>query len=189
MKLPHGRLLRSRVVSAAGTALSTVLDGALTGYVVFEPQDALLLDVDGRGVVTFREGVPMLVYHTGTDRGGVDGLADLAVPGPYKIDVFSLPAGRIEELHETESLRVLPGAPAQRVAGDSGLAERTRSRAREHGLMPDEDTLAGEEDAVASFLDDEERIEAIKRQARAEAERQASEWGLEDELVGDDGHE
>ncbi|MCL9814491.1 hypothetical protein [Natranaeroarchaeum aerophilus] len=187
MKVPHGRLLRSRVVSNPATAFSTVLDDSLTGYLVFEPQDTLLLDDRGRGVVTVRNGVPVLVYHTGTDRGGVDGLADLAVPGPYKIDVFELSDAEIERLHDADELRVPPGEPAERVAGDPHLADRTRSRAREHGLFPDDvANLDTNEDAVVSFLSDEERIEAIKRQAREDAERQASEWGLNDELAGSD---
>lgn len=187
MKVPRGRLLRSRVVSTAGTAFSTVLDDSLTGYLVFEPQDTLLLDEQGRGVVTLRNGVPMLVYHTGTDRGGVDGLADLAVPGPYKVDVFELSDEEIERLHDADELRVRPGEPAERVAGDPDLADRTRSRAREHGLLLDDGAPPDKnEDAVVSFLSDEERIEAIKRQAREDAERQASEWGLNDELADPD---
>ncbi len=187
MKVPRGRLLRSRVVSNPATAFSTVLDDSLTGYLVFEPQNTLLLDDQGRGVMTVRNGVPVLVYHTGTDRGGVDGLADLAVPGPYKVDVFELSDEEIERIHDANELRVRPGEPAERVAGDPNLADRTRSRAREHGLFPDDGTdLDKNEDAVVSFLSDEERIEAIKRQAREDAERQASEWGLNDELAGSD---
>lgn len=183
MKIPHGRLVRSRVVSNPGTVFSMVLDRSLTGYVVFEPQDALLLDHGGRGVVTVREGVPVLAYHTGTDRGGVDGLADLSAPGPYKVDVFALEDTDIERLHEADALRVPPGEPAERVAGTPDLADRTRERAHEHDLYPDDDALpANGEDAVTAFLDDVERIEAIKRQAREEAQQRATKWGIGDEL-------
>jgi hypothetical protein len=82
MRLPHGELVRSRVVSDPATALVAAAERELTGYAVFEPQDSLLLDADGRGVVTFEAGVPVLAYHTGTDRGGPEAIADLAVPGP-----------------------------------------------------------------------------------------------------------
>ncbi len=183
MKLPRGRLIRSRVVSTPGTALSTVLDQALTGYVVFEPQDTLLLDGNGRGVLTFDEGVPMLAYHTGTDRGGADGLADLALPGPYNVEIYELPANELSELHGTDALRVTPGSPAQRVADDPELADRTRSRARSVGIEFPSGTAATANDAVTSFLEDDAKIAAIKEQARFDARRRASEWGLEDELV------
>jgi len=187
MKVPRGRLLRSRVVSNPATAFRTVLEDALTGYLVFEPQDTLLLDDGGRGVVTVRQGVPMLVYHTGTDRGGVDGLADLAVPGPYKVDVFELSDQEIERIHDADELRVPAKEPVERLAGDPELADRTQSRAREHGLLADDGVRPDEnQDAVVSFLDDDERIAAIKQQAREDAKRQANEWGLTDELAGSD---
>ena len=70
MKLPRGRLVRRRVVADPATPLATALDEGLTGYVRLESQDALLLDGDGLGVITFSDGVPRAAYHTGTDRGG-----------------------------------------------------------------------------------------------------------------------
>lgn len=188
MRLPRGRLLRSRVVSSSGDALAAVLDQSLTGYVVFEPQDTLLLDADGRGVLTFRDGVPMLAYHTGTDRGGVDGLADLALSGPYHVDVYAVSRTALRDLHGTRELRVDPGMPAERVAGDPGLADRTRARARSSGIalsQDSEDGGTGPADAVTSFLEDEAKIDAIKEQARLDAQQRASEWGLESELADD----
>ncbi|SNZ12607.1 hypothetical protein SAMN06269185_1830 [Natronoarchaeum philippinense] len=193
MRLPQGQLVRSRVVSTPGTALASVLDLELTGYAVFEPQDSLLLDADGRGVLTFESGVPVLAYHTGTDRGGVEALADLSVPGPYNVDVFRTPPDEMAEINDTPDLAVPPGMPAERVAGDPRLADRTRERARaadaelvlEPGALPSADE-AGCADAVTTFLDDDEKIEAIREQAREEAERRAEEWGLDGELVAAD---
>lgn len=195
MRLPRGQLLRSRVVSDAGTALSTALERGLTGYVVFEPRDALLLDGDGRGVLTFADGVPVLAYHTGTDAGGAAALADLAVPGPYSVDVFALDADDLAAIHDTPPLRVAPGLPAERLAGDPDLADRTRAAAPAD-RVDEGDGTAGS-DAVAAFLEDEEKIAAIRDQAREEAQARAERWGLDDELAdlsrpvadaGDDGH-
>jgi len=200
MKLPRGQLVRSRVVSEPGTALATMLDRGLTGYALLEPQDALLLDADERGVLTFEDGVPVLAYHTGTDRGGVEALADLAVPGPYSVDVFELAADDVDDLHDTPELAVPPGMPAERVAGDQRLADRTRECAAALDLdapgpagVDAPAVPASGDDPVATFLEDGEKIDAIREQAREEAQQRAREWGLGDELAGgdaasDDGH-
>lgn len=183
MKLPRGQLLRSRVVADPGTALSTALENDLTGYAVFEPRDALLLDADGKGVVTFDAGVPVLAYHTGTDAGGPAALADLAVPGPYSVDLFELDANALSEVHDTPPLRVPPELPAERLAGDPALADRTRDAAP--AARVDEAETGGDgPGTVAAFLDDEEKIAAIREQARSEARDRAQEWGLADELAG-----
>ena len=178
MKLPRGRLRKSRVVSDPRDTLADVLDRGMTGYAVFESQDSLLLDADGRGVVTFSDGVPVVAYHTGTDRGGPPALADLAVPGPYHVSLFELDAAALAEVHDTADLRVPPGMPAERLAGDPALADSTRRAA------PDERTTreAPTEDhsAVEAFLEDESKIAAIREQARQEAEQRAAEWGLGD---------
>ena len=181
MKLPRGRLLRARVVNDLGTALETVLDAGLTGYARLESQDALLLDTDGVGVLTFEEGVPMVAYHTGTDAGGVDALSDIAVAGPYRLELYELDGGALAEAHETEELLVPPEMPATQLAGDADLAERTRETAPEHRVEPE-----GSEnlDAVEAFLEDEETIEAIRDRAREEAEERAEEWGFDAALDG-----
>ncbi|WP_121821974.1 hypothetical protein [Halostella salina] len=183
MRLPRGQLVRSRVVGDPATALSTALDRNLTGYVVFEPTDSLLLDADGRGVLTFEAGVPVLAYHTGTDAGGPDAIADFAVPGPYSVEVFELDRTALADLHDTPELQVPPGLPAERLAGDPGLADRTRTAA------PDDrtGTAADASSPVAAFLDDEEKVAAIREQARAEARDRAEEWGLTDELADSPG--
>ncbi|WP_135533603.1 hypothetical protein [Halostella pelagica] len=182
MKLPRGQLLRSRVVADPGTTLSTALETDLTGYAVFEPRDALLLDADGQGVLTFEAGVPVLAYHTRTDAGGATALADLAVPGPYSVDLFELDATDLAKIHDTPPLRVAPGLPAERLAGDPSLADRTRDAAPAD-RVGGSDTAADGPDAVAAFLDDEEKITAIREQARSEARDRAQEWGLADELA------
>lgn len=180
MRLPQGRLRKSRVVTDPRESLAEVLDRAVTGYAVFEPQDSLLLDADGRGVVTFADGVPVVAYHTGTDRGGPPALADLAVPGPYHVSVYELDAADLATVHEVEDLRVPPGMPAERLAGDPALADSTRraapaGRSAVAGAESDDD-----HGAVEAFLEDEAKIAAIQKQARQEARQRATEWGLND---------
>src|SRR6056297_2093315 len=141
MRLPQGRLRKSRVVTEPREPLAEVLDRAVTGYAVFEPQDSLLLDADGRGVVTFADGVPVVAYHTGTDRGGPPALADLAVPGPYHVSLYTLAPADLESAHEAEDLGVPPGMPAERLGGDPTLADSTRRAAPDRRLpSADHDT-------------------------------------------------
>jgi len=182
MKLPGGDLVRSRVVSDPGTALEDALDCRLTGYAVLEPQDTVLLAGDARGVLTFEDGVPVLAYHTDTDRGGPAALADLAVPGPYRLRLVSLPAETVVDLHETTELQVPPGMPAERLAGDPELAERARNLAPgdRPRMVGDGEDGSDRESAVEAFLDDEDKIEAIREQAREEARERAEAWGLDD---------
>jgi len=178
MKLPRGRLVRRRVVTSPATALDDALAADLTGYARLATQDALLLDADGVGVLTFEDGVPVAAYHTGTDAAGPDALADIAVAGPYRLELYELDAGELDAVHETESFRVGPGTPAERLAGDDDLAARTRKRAPpewvERESSPEEGTSA-----VEAFLDDEERIAQIRERAREQAEQRAAEWGFD----------
>lgn len=183
MNLPTGQLVRSRVVDDPAAALETALDRGLTGYCVLAPQDALLLDDGSKGVLTFEDGVPVVAYHVGSDRGGPAALADLAVPGPYSADLYELNSQDLAEVHDTPELAVPPGMAAERLAGDPDLAERTRAVApddRRTGATAQGD---GPESAVEAFLADEGKVEAIREQARAEARQRAEEWGLEDELA------
>lgn len=173
MKLPRGTLRKSRVVTDPRDTLADVLDRELTGYVVFEPQESLLLDGDGRGVVTFRNGIPVLAYHTETDRGGPPALADLATPGPFHVAMFELDTADLEPIHNTDTLRVPPGMPAERLAGDPALADSTRRAAPDHRTASDSHS---ETSAVEAFLEDEDKIAAIQEQARKEANQRADEW-------------
>lgn len=190
MNLPDGRLLKSRVVSDPRYPLVEALDRALTGYAVLEPQETLLLEAEGRGVLTFREGVPDLAYYTGTDRGGPAALGDLAMPGPYHVELYDFPDGAFGALGEAASLRVPPGMPAERLAGDPALAASTRRAAPDARVDSTSETgssdtghgenqAADDRSAVEAFLDDEEKIEAIREQARREAEARAEEWGFD----------
>jgi len=176
MKLPRGTLSKSRVVTDPRDTLADVLDRELTGYAVFESQDSLLLDAEGRGVVTFEDGVPMVAYHTGTDRGGPPALADLAVPGPYHVSLFELAPADLAPVHDTDDLRVPPGMPAERLAGDPALANSTR-RAASGDYAADS---TQDHSAVEAFLDDETKISAIREQAREEAKQRAAEWGFDE---------
>jgi hypothetical protein len=177
MNLPSGRLLRSRVVEQVSTALAGALDRDLTGYAVLAPQQTLLLDGGGRGVLTFEAGVPVVAYHTGTERGGPPALADVD-PGPYQLDLYDLPQGDLQPVHDLQPLRVPPGMPAERLAGDPDLADRTRERAPPERLETD----ASPTDPVEQFLADEERIAAIRDRAREEAAARAEEWGFDEAL-------
>lgn len=178
IRIPRGSLVRSRVVSDPGVALTAALDRGLTGYALFEPHDAVLLDAETRGVVTFEDGVPVLAYEVDSDTGGAAALGALAIPGPYSVDLFELPAPALARAHESEDLRVPPGMPADRLAGDDDLAIRTREAAPAERV----DDPADGDDPVAAFLADEEKIAAIQEEARQEARQRAAEWGLDDHL-------
>jgi hypothetical protein len=175
MKLPQGRLVRERVVTDLGTVLSTALDAELTGYARLEAQDALLLDAEGVGVLTFERGVPTVAYHTGTDDGGASALADIAVAGPYRLELYELDAETLGTVHDTESLRVSPELPAERLAGNHDLAERTLA-ATPNDRGRDNTKNSEAAGAVEAFLDDEETIMAIQSRAREQAEERAEEW-------------
>lgn len=179
LRIPRGNLLRSRVVSDIGTTLSRVLDRELTGYATLVPQETLLLSGDAKGVVTFADGIPVLAYNTVTDNGGPDALAELAVPGPYRVELYAVESEGLEAAHEAETLRVAPGTPATELADDHTLADRIREAAPDHRQDDGEE----ETDAVAAFLDNDDRIEAIREQAQAEARSRAEEWGLDDALA------
>jgi hypothetical protein len=190
MNLPDGRLLKSRVVDDPRYPLVEALDRDVTGYAVLEPQETLLLESGGRGVLTFREGVPDLAYYTGTDRGGPASLGDMAMPGPYHVELYEFSGDPFDGVAEAASLRVPPGMPAERLAGDPALAASTRRAAPDGRVDPAGDTATddasdadtqspGDQSAVEAFLDDEEKIEAIRDQARREAEARAAEWGFD----------
>lgn len=177
MKLPRGRLVRQRVVTDPATALETALDVGLTGYARLESQDAILLDAEGVGVLTFEQGVPVAAYHTGTDDAGPDALAAIAVAGPYRLELYELDGEALAPVHGTETFRVGPGTPAERLAGDASLAERTRDVAPAERVER-ESERSETATAVEAFLEDEERVESIRERAREEAQRRAEEWDL-----------
>ena len=176
--LPRGSLVRSRVAPGTGTVLERALEGRLTGYAVLTPQSALLLGDDDAGVLTFADGVPVVAYHTGSDAVGREALAGFPTAGPCRADCYALGADHLAAVHDTPALRVPPGLPADRLAGDPALAERTRERAPADRRTGDD----GSGDALAAFLADEERVERLREEARAEAERRAAEWELTGEL-------
>ncbi|MFB6127873.1 MAG: hypothetical protein ABEJ79_11350 [Halolamina sp.] len=181
MEIPRGDLVRSRAAADPGEVLRAVLERELTGYLVLEPGETLLFDDGARGVLTFEDGVPVLAYCEAGDRGGGAALAALATPGPCHADVFALPAAALAEAHAVDALRVGPGAPARELADDRPLAERTRAAAPVERVDGDDH----DHDAVAAFLADEERVEAVREAAREEARARAAEWGLDDHLAGD----
>lgn len=176
LALPEGNLLRSRVVPTAAEPLEAALDRRLTGYVVFEPRETLLMDGDGAAVLTVADGAPVLAYHPAADRGGPAALAALASPGPYLAELYDLPDEALARVHEraADELAVPPGTPAERLAADEDLAERTRRVAPERA--------GSAASAVEAFLADEERIQALREQARREAARRAEEWEFADAL-------
>ena len=171
--IPDGELLRARVVTDLAAPLEDALDRRLDGYMVLSARETLLSDDGDRGVITFEAGVPRLAYHAGTDRGGPPALADIGA-GPHRLELYALDPAHLTVPHATDELRVPPGMPAERLAGDADLAARTRRVA--------DDPKEGGTDAVAAFLEDEAAIEDIRESARTEAERRAEEWGFEDAL-------
>lgn len=177
--IPEGQLCRSRTDADVGETLAEVLDRDLTGYVVFEPQGSILRGDDERAVLTFEAGVPVLAYHAPSDAGGTDAIAALS-GGLFHAESYELPAEALADAHRVEALRVPPTEPADRLTDDDALIERTREAAPDDRLEDGSDASA-----VAEFLDDPDRIDAIRQEARAEAEERAAEWGLTDQL--DDG--
>ncbi len=175
-----GRLLQSRAVGSIEPILTTALDRSLTGFARIEPGETLLSETTDRGVLTFADGIPMAAYHTGADAVGERALAELSTLGPYHIDLYTLPADRLQSVHATDRLLVPPGRPAERLAGNPTLAERTRTAASQTRI---DRTREADPNTLAAFLADEERIEAIQQQAQAEAKRRAREWGLEESLT------
>lgn len=182
MRLPRGDLVRSRTATAPDEVLAWALDAAHTGYLVLEPADALLGDDDDACVLTIADGVPRLAYHTGTEHGGTSALADAAGAGPYSVDCYAVDGTAIADVPDAAELVVPPAAPAERLAGDAALAERTRTAAPTE-WTDDAETPA---DPVEAFLADEERLDAIRDRAREEARRKAREWDLADALVDGD---
>ena len=182
LHVPQGELLSSRVVTDLGATLRRVLEDGLTGYVVLEPQETLLLDGDVHGVLTVEDGVPTLAYDLAADERGPRALARLADPGPYRVERYSTDPGAIRSLHEADAadaFRVTPGAPAEQLARDADLAAATRRQ------VPDCGDNEEDEDPLESFLTDEDRVAAIQEEARAEAKRRAEEWGFTEELAED----
>jgi hypothetical protein len=182
--LPEGTLVRSRVESDPAVPLESALDRELTGYAVFEPQEALLLGGDGAGVLAFEEGIPRFATYTATDASGPTALADVAPVGPYSVELRELPAEELADF-ERPDRRVPPGMAADRLAGDPDLAERTREAAPPEWMEGGEDEEPGDGGslgAVEAFLDDEEKVAAIRDRAREEAQERAEEWGLDGEL-------
>ena len=171
--IPDGELLRSRVVTGLSATLEDALDRGLDGYAVLSPRDALLDTGDDRGVVTFENGVATLAYHTGTDRGGPPALADIGSP-PYQLELYALDAEALELPHRTETLRVPPGAVAERLATDKELAARVRNAATDDD-QPEADT-------VEAFLENEAAVDDIRDAARENALERADEWGFSDAI-------
>lgn len=171
---PDGDPTFDRVVDAADAALAAALDRATTGRLVLEPQATLLLDADRRCVLSLVDGAPVAAHHPATGRGGADAVADLR-GGPYRAALY--PDGTVgPDGHGQRALD--PGTPARLLAGDPGLADRSRERAPP-AAGPPADREDDPVDAVAAFLADEETVERIRERARAEAERKAEEWGFD----------
>lgn len=172
MTLYDGRLRHSKVVPNLGDVLDRALEDWTTGYATVEPQDALLLDADGIGVLALEAGVPVAARHTGTGRTGREALAELAVPGPCRVELYE--CDRPVPFADDAGTRIPPALPADMLARDPALANRTRSAAADRGTGASTDA-----DALEAFLRDDERVEAIRREARREAHARAREWGLE----------
>lgn len=191
MTLPSGRATFDRVVTGLTEPLAAALDRELTGYAEVVPQAALLLDVSGSGVLWFEDGVPTHAAHTGTGVTGTDVLAELAATGPFRVRLVALPESDLAARPDGAALPA--DAPAERLAGDEALATRTRERAGSVEARPGEQGL----DAVEAFLEDDQKIRAIRERARAEAKRKADDWGFAelgdsdqpDPGEGDEGHQ
>lgn len=173
--IPEGELLFARTVGGYAEPLADALDRAVTGCLVVRPAPSLLVGADTRGVLTLVDGVPRAAYETSDDLAGGDAVAGLASDGPARVALYAHEADRLAAIHETATeCLIAPDAPAQELADDSELARATRDRA------PTESD--DRRSAAAAFLADEQRVAALRAQARAEARERAAEWGLEEHL-------
>lgn len=177
--IPPGDPVSARTVGDLSVPLRTALDERVTGYLVVQPARSILLGERARAVVTFDDGVPVLAYETSGDVGGPDALAAVAGDTPARAELYRLDEATLAPFHDRRDCRVPPDAPALELADDESLAGRTRERA------PD-DRGGDAESAAAAFLADEDRIEAIRAEARSQAREHATEWGLTDQLAVDD---
>lgn len=174
--VPDSDLVFSRVVSNASAALIAALDRRHTGYGVFTPSDALVLDDGTHAVVGFRDGIP--TYACSQDETGSSALAAAATPGPLRVTLHACDARP-----PTHEARLAPDTPARRLAGDDDLASRTLAAApddHEFGADPTVPDAGDDLNAVDAFLEDEAAIARIKEQARDEAQRRAREWGFDE---------
>jgi hypothetical protein len=175
MEIPRGQLLRRRVLDDPGTVLANALDRELTGYARLEPQETLLLDAESIGVLVFESGVPVAAYQTGTDTGGPDAIDELATGGPYRLELYRLDDGVLNRITDSDALLVPPALPAERLAENPDLVERTRTKAPDERIVPENEAEAN---PVTEFLDDEQQIATIRERARDEAAARAAEWDI-----------
>ena len=180
MNISEGQLKRSQVVAEFGPVLAELLAEQLTGYSRIEPGDSVVLEADGAGVLTFNSGVPVAAYHTASDATGEAALEELSRLGPFSIEVYTASTAVLNTVQETDAALIPPERPAELLAGDPTLADRTRAQASTAQL---DRTREATEEALISFLSDEKRIEQIRREAKQQARRRAQRWGLDAELI------
>lgn len=178
MNLPEGEVLDRSVVSDLGETLADVLAIELTGYLCIE-DDTALLTADYATILTVEAGIPIAASKIDGDGCGATALADAAVADLYRLERHALTPEEFESIlsqdDEPEAV-IPPGLPAEQLAGDNDLADRTRAAAP--ATHPGLDDESNQMDAVTSFLDDEETIASIRGRARSEARERADEWGF-----------
>lgn len=180
MQITEGQLERSQMVTDYGQVLSDLLDDELTGYSRIESGDSVVFETDGAGILTFESGVPVAAYHTADGMTGEAALEELSKIGPFYIEVYTVEATVLSSVHETAAVRVPPERPAEQLAGDPALAERTRAAASSDQLSRGRET---DGEALLAFLNDEDRIEEIRQEAKEQAKQRAEQWNLHTELT------
>jgi hypothetical protein len=158
MKLPRGDLVASRVVDDPCVALESAFADALTGYLVLEPVDTLLLEDDGAGILTFDDGVPVLAYHTTTERAGADALAALATPAPVKVDRRVVDARALAPFHDPAAPR---GDDASTASERQRTASESASTASNGSVGPTGDGASGVMEAPVSDSVDADRDASV----------------------------
>lgn len=180
MNVPSGNLLQARVVQTPAPLLADALDRELTGYLRIAAGETLLLEGYGRAVITLVDGVPRAAYHTGKDVAGNRAIETIPELGPYHVELYRTDQSVLKPVHTDTAVQIPPGRPAERLAEDPTLAERTRTAASPDHL---EQARHTDEDRLAAFLEDEKHIQQIKQEARQQAQTRAEEWGLTGELT------
>ncbi len=98
----------------------------------------------------------LAALHSGQDEGGPPALTAFG-GDPCRTDCHELARWALSAVNGAAEPWILPGLPAERLAGDPSLAERTREQAPSGRLEAD---AMG---AIEAFLKGEERIERIER--------------------------
>lgn len=163
------RLVESRVVTDLTPVLTKLFEDELTGQLVVEPADSLVLESEQGCEITLVEGIPRAARGVDSGRAGNTALESVGTLGPFHIEVYTM-----DDLEWEQSAVIGPERPAELLGGDTALVKAIRE------TSPEQIEDSSGTDGLADFLADTDRIESIRSEARREAQQRAAEWGFDD---------